>query len=153
LRSHDPRVRRRDLARQAGARLDRHAHRARGTRSRRACSSDRLRIFAAVTTRAGSTRLRYARARSCLVTTYRAISASVVASPIRFRALRSFDIVMGSVHLAVVDLVCASLTPEQLAWLEHDQALRLRAREIAARSGRDPEDIYKTLRHMERSPT
>ena len=39
------------------------------------------------------------------------------------------------------------------AWIEHDDALRARAREIAASTGRDPEDIYKTLKQLERTPT
>lgn len=38
-------------------------------------------------------------------------------------------------------------------WLEHDDALRLQAQEIALRTGRDAEDLYKTLRNLERSPS
>jgi hypothetical protein len=34
-----------------------------------------------------------------------------------------------------------------------DDALRLQAREIASRTGRDAEDLYKTLRNLERSPS
>jgi len=45
------------------------------------------------------------------------------------------------------------LSPEALAWLEHDNALRARARGLADRLGRDAEDMYKTLKQLERSPS
>jgi hypothetical protein len=37
------------------------------------------------------------------------------------------------------------------AWLQRDNALRARARVLAAKLGRDEEGIYRTLRHFQRS--
>jgi len=38
-------------------------------------------------------------------------------------------------------------------WIEHDDALRARARELARMTGRDEDDLYRTLRHLERTPS
>lgn len=45
------------------------------------------------------------------------------------------------------------VTPSEREWIEHDDALRTRAREIARLTKRDPEDIYRTLRQLERTPS
>jgi hypothetical protein len=42
---------------------------------------------------------------------------------------------------------------EAQRWLEHDDALRARARALAAQTGRDAEDLYKTLKQLERTPS
>jgi hypothetical protein len=47
----------------------------------------------------------------------------------------------------------AQLTPEQRAWLEHDNELWARARAIAAsHPGMDVGDVHHTLRHLEKTP-
>lgn len=38
-------------------------------------------------------------------------------------------------------------------WVENDDALRARARALAAQTGRDPEDLYRTLRQLARTPS
>jgi hypothetical protein len=43
-------------------------------------------------------------------------------------------------------------TEEGRAWMERDDALRARARVLAAKLGRDEEGIYRTLKNLERSP-
>lgn len=45
-----------------------------------------------------------------------------------------------------------ALTDEERAWIARDLALREDAAALAADLGRDPEDIYKTLRHLARTP-
>ena len=47
----------------------------------------------------------------------------------------------------------SELSPEESAWVERDQALRSEAARIAARIARDPEDIYRTLKQLARTPT
>ncbi len=44
------------------------------------------------------------------------------------------------------------LAPEQQAWVLRDTALRARAAQIAAKHGRNADDIYRTLLNMQRSP-
>ena len=45
-------------------------------------------------------------------------------------------------------------TEEDLrAWVQRDDALRARARVLAARLGRDEEGIYRTLKNLQRSPS
>ena len=45
-------------------------------------------------------------------------------------------------------------TEEDLqAWVQRDDALRMRARELAAKLGRDEEGIYRTLKNLQRSPS
>ena len=45
------------------------------------------------------------------------------------------------------------LTDEDQAWLAHDDELRRRASVLALELGRNAEDLYKTLRHLERTPS
>ncbi len=46
----------------------------------------------------------------------------------------------------------SDLSPEEQAWLEEDERLRRRAHVLALRFGRDAEDLYRTIRHLNRSP-
>jgi hypothetical protein len=39
------------------------------------------------------------------------------------------------------------------AWVQCDDALRARARDLAATLGRDEEGIYRTLKNLQRSPS
>ena len=45
-----------------------------------------------------------------------------------------------------------NLSPQERAWLDHDNELRARAAALAAATGRDAEDLYRTLKHLERTP-
>ncbi len=38
-------------------------------------------------------------------------------------------------------------------WIEHDDALRVRARDLARVTGRDADDLYRTLKQLERTPS
>ena len=49
--------------------------------------------------------------------------------------------------------ILPSVNDAERAWIDHDDELRKRAGEIAASTGRDAEDIYKTLKQLERTPT
>ncbi len=44
------------------------------------------------------------------------------------------------------------LSPEEHAWLSADQRLRDEARALADKLGRDPDDIYRALRQLRRTP-
>ena len=46
----------------------------------------------------------------------------------------------------------ADLARADRDWLEHDLALRAKAAALAAETGRDVEDLYRTLKHLERTP-
>ena len=46
----------------------------------------------------------------------------------------------------------ADLSPEERAWLAHDEELRTRAADLAKRTGRDAEDLHRTLKSFERTP-
>lgn len=50
------------------------------------------------------------------------------------------------------DLQSDELTPAEQRWVQQDNALRQRAAELAAEHDRDADDLYRTLRHMQRSP-
>jgi hypothetical protein len=43
-------------------------------------------------------------------------------------------------------------TAEEREWVERDDALRRRAAELAERLGRDPDDLYRALRQLQRTP-
>ena len=43
-------------------------------------------------------------------------------------------------------------SPEERAWVERDNSLRARARALAARWGRDEEDVYRAMRQLARTP-
>ena len=45
------------------------------------------------------------------------------------------------------------MTDDERRWLEHDDALRARAKDLAVLTGRDPDDLYRTLKQLERTPT
>jgi hypothetical protein len=42
---------------------------------------------------------------------------------------------------------------EASAWIAQDDELRARARRLAEKHGRDPDDLSKALRQLERSPS
>ena len=42
---------------------------------------------------------------------------------------------------------------EVSSWIEKDDALRARARSLADLTGRDAEDLYKTLKQLARTPS
>jgi predicted transcriptional regulator len=42
---------------------------------------------------------------------------------------------------------------DEKQWIEHDDALRSRARELAHVTGRDADDLYRTLKQLERTPS
>jgi hypothetical protein len=44
------------------------------------------------------------------------------------------------------------ISPEERAWLEHDLVLRERAAKLSEATGRDAEDLYRTLKQLERTP-
>ncbi len=44
------------------------------------------------------------------------------------------------------------LSVEQRAWVEADDRLRARAAALATRYGRDADDLYRTLKHLARTP-
>lgn len=44
-------------------------------------------------------------------------------------------------------------TADEQAWIDRDDALRSRAKEIAAAHGRDADDIYHALIQLQRSPS
>jgi len=46
-----------------------------------------------------------------------------------------------------------SWTEEERAWVARDLALRAQATELATELGRDPHDVYKTLRHLAKTPS
>ena len=46
-----------------------------------------------------------------------------------------------------------SVNPSEREWIEHDDALRRRARELGRATGRDEDDLYRTLRQLERTPS
>jgi hypothetical protein len=46
----------------------------------------------------------------------------------------------------------ADLVPADREWVEHDLTLRAKAAALAAATGRDVEDLYRTLKHLERTP-
>lgn len=46
------------------------------------------------------------------------------------------------------------MTDEEAArWTAHDDDLRVRAARLAKLTGRDADDLYRTLKHLERSPS
>ena len=45
------------------------------------------------------------------------------------------------------------LSPEERAWVAHDDELRSRGAQLAAVTGRDADDLYRTLKHLERTPS
>jgi hypothetical protein len=47
----------------------------------------------------------------------------------------------------------ASTEEELQAWVHRDDALRERARVLAAKLGRDEEGIYRTLKNLQRTPS
>jgi hypothetical protein len=47
----------------------------------------------------------------------------------------------------------ASTEEELQAWVRRDDALRERARILAAKLGRDEEGIYRTLKNLQRTPS
>jgi len=47
----------------------------------------------------------------------------------------------------------ASTDDELGAWVKRDDALRMRARVLAAKLGRDEKGIYRTLKNLQRSPS
>ena len=44
-------------------------------------------------------------------------------------------------------------TDEEREWIALDEALRARAEVLAADLGRDAADVYKTLRHLAKTPS
>ena len=56
-------------------------------------------------------------------------------------------------HKPPVRVTIRSVNPAEREWIEHDDALRRRARELARTTGRDEDDLYRTLRHLERTPS
>ncbi|MCC6645706.1 MAG: hypothetical protein IT374_09065 [Polyangiaceae bacterium] len=49
-------------------------------------------------------------------------------------------------------MVRSVLSAEDAAWIAHDDALRARAAVLAAKTGRDADDLYRTLKNLERTP-
>ena len=46
----------------------------------------------------------------------------------------------------------SELSAKELAWVEADNSLRTRAAALASTSGRDADDLYRTLKNLARSP-
>ena len=57
-----------------------------------------------------------------------------------------------ALHACRVSAEDAQLSAAEEAWLEHDLALRRRARRLAERYHRDEQSLYRTLKNFERSP-
>lgn len=44
------------------------------------------------------------------------------------------------------------LSAEDQAWIAHDDELRARAAKLAEATGRNADDLYRTMKNMERTP-